>query len=299
MPQQPSSEREVQKILERIPILAYEEELNDLRFDAETMRSYQDTDESEPDLLEKLVSPEFIEDCKERLEKMNDRTKGDMQKNLMVKGAAFTLGEKQMPLVINPLIVAIYLRSKADLAGEVLALPQIIKAVGTYETNNLEYIEKQFESITAKTQNPEGSLEDEEAIVDGDVIADEEAQSDVITGTVEKPSIDEELMVVYYQTLQELGEEEEERMKDDLEELIENYVTRPMEAWNAEMVDDFLGNWFIKNLNPMLDDLVSMQNTLEHFFQFLGQQEKIVPEEMQKIMLLLQDKEKYKQRMTT
>ncbi|MBF0279489.1 MAG: hypothetical protein HQM13_16950 [SAR324 cluster bacterium] len=289
-PQQPSSEKEVQKILEKIPILAYEEELNEVRFDPETMRAYQDSEESEPDVLEKLITPEIIADCRERLEKMDERTKGDMQKNLMAKGAAYTLGEQTMPVEINPLIVAIYLRSKADLTGEPLALSQIISAVGKYEADNTEYIEKQLETITGNLQNPE-ELPDED-------LEDEDYSSDVIAGTVEKATIDQELMDRYYQTLGELEEEDAERMKDDLEEFTDNYVTRPMEEWDAEMVDDFLGNWFIKNLNPLLEDLISMQNTLEHFFQFLGQESKIASEELNKITPLLQDKEKYKGRMT-
>ncbi len=298
MPHQPSSEREVQKFLEKIPLLAYEEELNDLRFEAETLASYQDSEEPEPDILEKLISPEFMADCKERLGKMAERTKGDMQKNMMVKGATFTLDEAQMPLVINPLIVAIYLRSKADLAGEVLTLLQVLKAFERYEADNLEYIQKQLESITANQQNPEMPFANED-IIEGELVEEGDAASEVITATAEKPAIDQALMDTYYQTLQELGEEAEERIKDDLEEFLENYVTRAMAEWDAEMVDDFLGNWFIKNLNPVIDDLVSMQNSLEHFFQFLSEQEKLAPEEIQKIMPLLQDKEKYKQRMAT
>jgi len=297
MPQQPHSEKDLEKILIRVPLLAYEEEFNDLRFEAETLRSYQDSEEAEPDILQKLISPEFIADCKERLAKMEERTKGDMKKNMMVKGATFMLDETQISLALNPLIVAIYLRSKADLAGEVLAMSQVINAFELYEADNLEYITNQLEANTANQQNPEGFFADE-AIIEGEWV-EEDASSDVITGTVEKPPLDQGLMTTYYQTLPELGEEAEDRIKDDLEEFLENYVTRAMAEWNAAMVDDFLGNWFIKNLNPVIDDLVSMQNSLEHFFQFLSQQAVLAPDEIQKIMRLLQDKEKYKQRMTS
>ena len=48
----------------------------------------------------------------------------------------------------------------------------------------------------------------------------------------------------------------------------------------------------------MEEDLESVQKSLERFFQFLADQEKIDKDVSQKIIKVLQDKETYKQRMS-
>ena len=280
MPQKPSSEKEVQKILRRLPILAYEPELLDLHFEESLLRPHLERESLDPQIVLNLITAEFLADFQKRLEKMNERTSGEMQKNIMVKGMLYSLEHDQMPHFVNPLIVAIYLRSKAQFEGNTLELHQILKAAEDYEKSHMETIEKMIESPEMETD----TVEKEEL----EVI--EEKPSAV-------PPIDSALMESYFKTLQEFSEDVEERMREDVEVFLEEYVRQPLEEWTAEMLDDFLGNWFVKNLHPVVDDLISMQNSLEHFIQFLAKHEKISAEKMQTILPLLQDKETYKQRM--
>ncbi len=281
-PQQPTSERELHKLLQKIPILAYEQELDDLRFDKETMRPHLESNVPDPEVLKKALSDEFINDFQKRLKEMDIRTEGSMQKNLMVKGILYALDHDEMPYFINPLIVGIYLRSKAEIQGNTLDRSEILKAVEAYETTHMQFIEELVESMN--------DTEDE--------VLEEEALDDTIDDTImETPQIDEELIEAFHQTLIGLDEDQQDRIKEDIEVFVEDYTTSPLEEWNAEMLDDFLGNWFVENLNPVVDDLVSMQSSLERFFKFLGESERIANEEIQKIIHVLEDKETYKERM--
>ena len=276
MPQKPSSEKEVLKILQRLPILAYEPELLDLHFEEASLRYQLEQDYPEPQIIKNLISAEFLAEFQERLEKMNVRTSSETQKNMMVRAMLYNLEHDQIPHFANPLIVAIYLRSKAQIEGYALALSQIFNTLKSYDISHKETIEKMI-----KSPDMEADITEIEEIAPA------------------PPPIDSALVEIYFLTLKEFEETEEERMREDLEVFIEEYVRRPIEEWTAEMMDDFLGNWFIKNLHPLVDDLISMQNTLEHFFQFLAKQEKISAEKMQTILPLLQDKVTYRQRMLT
>ena len=282
MPQKPKSEKEVQKILQRLPVLAYEPELLDLYFEESLLRAQLEEESLEPQILKNLISDEFLTEFQERLEKMQARTSGEMQKNLMVRGMLFSLEHDQMPHFANPLIVAIFLRSKARIEGNTLELPQIFKAVDAYEKSNTETIEDMIKSSQTETEAETTETEAHESV-------DETPPA--------PPPIDSALMEAYFQTLKEFETEVEERMREDVEVFLEEYVRCPVEEWSAEMLDDFLGNWFVKNLHPVVDDLISMQSTLEHFISFLAKQEKISAERMQTILPLLQDNETYKQRM--
>lgn len=290
MPQRPNSEKELQKLLDRLPILAFEPELNDLRFETTLMQGLQETEEPEPQLIKKLVTPEFLTNLQERLSQMEPRTTGNMQKNLMVKGVLYTLENSEVPSFINPLIVAIYLRSKADFEGEPLALSQLLKAVEAYETKYMNLIEELLETLKIK--------EDEVMAGTEGILAEEEAaEEEPFIALPEPCPVEKALMEAYYQTLSDLDEESAERMREDVEVFVEEYITQPVEEWKAPLVDTFLGSWFVENLNPVVEDLISMQNSLEHFFQFLKTQQKIPPDELQTILSLLQNKETYQQRM--
>ncbi|MBF0288795.1 MAG: hypothetical protein HQM14_13345 [SAR324 cluster bacterium] len=278
--QQPSSEKELQKLLQKIPILAYEEELDEMRFDENTMRTHLEANAPDPQVLNDILLDEFVQDFQKRLKEMDDRTEGSMQKNLMVKGILYALDHQEMPYFINPLIIAIYLRSKADVQGTTLERTEILKAVEDYEKTHTQLIEEMVEALN--------KVKDETL----------EAEESFEAAVVERPQVDEGLMESFQQTLAELDEEQRERIVEDVEVFVEDFATSPVEEWNAKMLDNFLGNWFIRNLNPVVDDLVSMQNSLEQFFKFLEGKGKIPSDEIQKINHLLEDKETYKARMT-
>ena len=282
MPQNPKSEKEVQKILQRVPLLAYEPELLDFYFEESLLRAQLEEESLEPQIIENLISVAFLTEFQERLEKMQTRTSGEMQKNLMVKGMLFSLENDQIPHFVNPLIVAIFLRSKARIEGNKLELSQIFKAVDAYEKSHMETIEEMIKSSQAETEAETTETGEREPV-------DETPPA--------PPPIDSALMEMYFQTLKEFESEVEERMREDVEVFLEEYARSPVEEWSAEMLDDFLGNWFVKNLHPVVDDMISMQSTLEHFISFLAKQEKISAEKMRTILPLLQDKETYKQRM--
>lgn len=278
-PQEPRNEKELHKLLSRIPILAYEPELNEMRFDQDALKDLLASDKNDPQILIELLSPEITQKFEVSLKEMEERVEGQMQKAMMVKGILYVLENQEMPHFANPLIVAIYLKTKAEVQGESMEVAQILKAVTEYEKANIETIEQLIE----ETKDAEATVDDEEV---EDFAPAKESQ------------IDEALLDKYYETLASVDEDEQERLKDDLEVFLDDYVTVPMSEWNADLLADFLGTWFIKNLNPMEEDLESVQKSLERFFQFLADEEKIDKDVSQKIIKVLQDKETYKQRMS-
>lgn len=279
-PQEPRNEKELHKLLSRIPILAYEPELNEMRFDQDALKDLIASDKNDPQILVELISPEIIQKFETSLKEMEERVEGQMQKSMMVKGIVYVLENQEMPHFANSLIVAIYLKSKAEAQGESLEVSQILKAVSEYEKMNIETIEQMIEEGTKAA----------EALVVNEEVED--------FAPVKETQIDQALLDEYYETLASLDDTEQERLQDDLEVFLDDYVTVPMTEWNADLLDDFLGTWFIQNLNPMIEDLESIQKSLERFFQFLADQEKIDKDISQKIIKVLQDKETYKQRMS-
>lgn len=277
MPSKPSSEKELERLLQQLPTLAYEPELNDLRFDSALMQTPPESADSEPERIKNLVTPEFLSLLEERLDQAQERTSENTSKFLMVKGMRHMLETQNSFHFINPLIVAIYLRTQAELAGNNLEVSQILKAVEAYETEHMSVIENLVEALQ-KEETPAEAAE---------TAPDEEP----LPFDAPSPSpVDQQLLENYYETLSALDEGAAERIREDVEVFVEDFITQPVEAWNALLVDEFLGSWFIENLNPVADDLVSMKNSLEHFFQFLATQEKIPPPEMEKILSALQNK---------
>ena len=280
MPNKPNSERELEQLLQQLPTLAYEPEFNDLRFDPAGMQLPEENPDLEPELVKNLVTAEFLTHLHERLEQIENRTLANTHKNLMVKGLRHLLESQESFHFINPLIVALYLRTKAELAGESLELSQILKAVQAYETQHMSVIEDMIEATTPR--NTEAPPTEKPLPFDE---------------PPPPPSpVDPNLMEAYSQTLSKFDEATAERMREDVEVFVEDFVTQPPATWNRALVAEFFESWFVENLNPVADDLFSMQNSLEHFFQFLATQEQIPPAEMQNILALFQnDKEAFQQ----
>lgn len=295
LPQQPNSEKELQKLLQRIPILAYEPELDSMRFDQGALATELDAETTDPVIIMKLLNPDFLAEFEKQMKIMEERVETDMQKNLMVKGMLYALEHDEMPHFVNPLIVAIYLRTKADLASETLSPGQILKAVEQYEVDHMELIEslieatKEQEAAAAEVESSEPQLPEVEG---------EEVEGELVAPEAKVLQLDEETTDVFFDSLDALEDEARERVIEDVETFLEDYVSVPPEQWSTEVLDDFLGNWFVENLNPVVDDLISMQQSLEKLFHYLGAQGKIPAEVLEPAIALLQDHETYKQRMT-
>ncbi len=305
-PQNPSSQRELQKLLQKLPYLAYEEEFAEVQFDQQAIQDLRNGGSGDPEIIVALTTPEFISDMRSRLEEMEERVATQPQKALMVKGMLYSLDGDQMPHVINPLIVAIYLKSKAALDGQELENSEILKAVAKYEENNEEMIGNIVEAIQAIQKMTDESNElsqDAEYIqeTDGRVILGDMPGSndDVIEGTLEgeptdvepeaPPSVDAEVLETYYDTLSDFDEEIQERMQEDVEVFVEDYATTPPAEWDARMVHRFMLTWFPNNLNPVADDFDSMRSSLDHFFKYLGEQGHISNDSLPTLLEALQD----------
>lgn len=290
--QQPSSEKELQKLLRRIPILAYEPELEAMRLDSDALKAQIDAEEPDPKAIINILNDDFIAGFKTELQTMEERVEHDVQKNLMVKGMLYALEHDEMPHFVNPLIVAIYLKTKADLEDVTLIASQILKAVEKYEMENMELIEALIDEAQAVTAATE-AIAAEKAIEE-----DDEEVGELEAPEAKTLQLDSDVLDAFQGTLGDLDDEAKERVGEDIEVFLEDYVTVSVDQWDTALLDDFLGNWFIENANPVEDDMRSMQTSLERLFGFLGDQGKISGEAKDAAMVLLKDQETYLQRMS-
>lgn len=280
-PQQIRSQKDLQKILATLPHLAFEKEMENLRFNKTELEEMKGKNLPEPGIIMKLLTPEFVTDIQERLAILEKGSAPQSPQNMLAKATLYSIeNSEEMPLFTNPLIIAIYLKTRAEVMGEELTVNGIGAAIDEFEEQYHELIE---EIVT-----------DPEALQRLDQLMEESPDST----TVESESIiDSSVMNEFMDTLSGLSDEEQERVEVDVEVFIEDYLQAPPEEWNKNLMDDFLGNWFIPKLNPLEDDLVSMQDSLIKFCEFLAQKEVLTQNALNEILPVLKDQTTYKQRL--
>ena len=92
-----------------------------------------------------------------------------------------------------------------------------------------------------------------------------------------------------------LLDEIKERVEEDVEVFLEDYVETTPDQWNQAFVQNFFGNWFIPEMNPIEEDLISMQKSLKLFFKFLSEKEIIPTASAQGALAVLEDENAHTQ----
>ena len=78
---------------------------------------------------------------------------------------------------------------------------------------------------------------------------------------------------VYEKFLNIVPLEKKERTEEDLEVFLVDFKPPNIKKWDSGMVKHFFGEWFIKNANPLKEDIESMRESLLSLFQFLDREE--------------------------
>ncbi|MGK5095311.1 hypothetical protein WDW89_25275 [Deltaproteobacteria bacterium TL4] len=276
--QQPQSYKELEKVLSSLPTLAFDTELDSLAFDPQQLQQLLDSQLAEPMIISQLVTPDYLEMLQQRLRSIETKSAPNAPQHLLTKATLYALEHNaEIPMFMNPLIIALYLKEKAKLEGTPLTVSSIKQAVSAYEIKYVEMLEDLQE-------DPEAFQNFEEAVIDEESMPVAE----------EKPSyLETACLEEYYASLSEFSAYERERYREDIEVFLEDYDQIPPEEWSRDFLDTFLGEWGIENLNPTEEDVISMQKSLHHFFQFLRQKQIISEAFENEAVVLLQDQKRY------
>ena len=249
---------QIEKLLNVLPTLAFEPELLDLRMDKARLKELIKNDLSETEILLALISEEFIYELNRRLVSLENAHSEKSIKHALSKATRHQLAENsKISQVSNPVIVAIFLKTRLSLEGRELDLEGLPEAMEEFEQKNNENIKL----LTDQIQNGE---KEEFVSVESEEIDLKEEVEKKISPLGEK---------VYKKFLDLVPLEKLERTEEDLEVFLVDYQPPNINEWDFGMIKHFIGEWFLENANPLKEDLDSMRESLLILFQFLDREE--------------------------
>ena len=249
---------QLEQLLNALPTLAFEPELVDLSMDKARLMELMKKGQTEPDMLMDLLSEEFVSELDQRLALLEAAHSEKSIKSALAKATRHQLAESsKIPQISNPVIVAIFLKTRSALEDRELDLAGLPGAMKEFEQNNHEYIKL----LTEKIQK--GEKDDLVSFADDD---------HHVEGNFEKriPAVKDE---VYRKFLDLVPAEKQERTEEDLEVFLVDFHPPNIKEWDSGMVKHFIGEWFVENANPLKEDLDSMRESLLSLFQFLDGEE--------------------------
>ena len=251
-----------EQLLNALPTLAFEPELVDLSMDKARLMELMKEGQAEPDMLMDLLSEEFVSELDQRLALLEAAHSEKSIKSALAKATRHQLAESsKIPQISNPVIVAIFLKTRSALEDRELDLAGLPGAMKEFEQNNHEYIKL----LTEKIQK--GEKDDLVSFADDDHHVEENFEKRI-------PAVKEE---VYRKFLDLVPAEKQERTEEDLEVFLVDFHPPNIKEWDSGMVKHFIGEWFVENANPLKEDLDSMRESLLNLFQFLNREE-LLPE---------------------
>jgi len=256
-PQQQNSSQ-LEQLLNALPTLAFEPELADLSMDKVRLMELMKNDQTEPDMLMDLLSEEFVSELDQRLAMLEAAHSEKSIKSALAKATRHQLVESnKISHISNPVVVAIFLKTRSALEGRELDLAGLPGAMREFEQKNHEKIKLLTEQLQTGKKDEPGSVADDEHDVE------EEFEKRI-------PALEEE---VYKKFLDLVPAEKQERTEEDLEVFLVDFQPPYIKEWDSGMVKYFIGEWFVENANPLKEDLDSMSESLLSLFQFLDREE--------------------------
>ena len=249
---------QLEQLLNALPTLAFEPELVDLSMDKVRLMELMKNDRTEADMLIDLLSEEFVSELNQRLARMEAAHSEKSIKSALAKATRHQLADSsKIPHLSNPVIVAIFLKTRSAVEGRELDLAGLPGAMKEFEQKNHEHIKLLTEHIQTGEKDELGSVADEEHHLE------EEVEKRL-------PPVEDE---VYKKFLGLVPAENQERIEEDLEVFLVDFQPPNIKEWDSGMVKHFIGEWFVENANPLKEDLDSMRESLLSLFQFLNREE--------------------------
>ena len=271
--QQLQNSPQLEQLLNALPTLAFEPELVDLSMDKARLMELMKKGQTEPDMLMDLLSEEFVSELDQRLALLEAAHSEKSIKSALAKATRHQLAESsKISHISNPVIVAIFLKTRSALEDRELDLAGLPGAMKEFEQNNHEYIKL----LTEKIQK--GEKDDLVSFADDDHHVEENFEKRI-------PAVKEE---VYRKFLALVPAEKQERTEEDLEVFLVDFHPPNIKEWDSGMVKHFIGEWFIENANPLKEDLDSMRESLLNLFQFLDREELLPGEVFDQVSAFLE-----------
>ena len=154
---------QLEQLLNTLPTLAFEPELIDLSMDKTRLTELIKNDQKEPEMLIDLLSEEFVSELDQRLAMLEAAHSEKSIKSALAKATRHQLAESsKIPHISNPVIVAIFLKTRSALEGRELDLAGLPGAMKEFEQNNHEQIKLLTKQIQADEKEGLISVADEE-----------------------------------------------------------------------------------------------------------------------------------------
>ena len=158
----------------------------------------------------------------------------------------------KIPYLSNPLLIALFLKTRSAVEGEKLDLNSLPAAMEEFDKRNHDFIQE-------LTKQMEGSEKDDSILeADGELLDEEKPEE-------RTPAIETD---VYNKFMELVPAEKQEQVEEDLEVFLVDFEPPPISEWDSELIKNFLEKWFLENANPLEEDLVSMRQTLLSLFKF-------------------------------
>lgn len=263
-PQQTGSTEQLEQLLSTLPTLAFEPELLDLRMNKSELKTMLEGDRTEVDVLMELLTDDFIADLDQRLGQVEAVNSEKSIKSVLAKATRHQISNSEkIPYLSNPVLIAIFLKTRADIEGVELNLAGLPAAMEEFDARNHDFIQELTSDLeSSENDSPAVKVEAEEDLLD-------EVESEKMT-----PAIDDE---VYKKFVELIDEDKKEQVEEDLEVFLVDFQPPPLAEWNLKLVKQFMSKWFVEFANPLEEDLESMRSSLSLFFEFLDE-EKILPD---------------------
>ena len=129
-PTQITSPHQLEKLLKTLPNLAFDPMLLDLYLDEKMMKELIEEGLEEPQILSRLLTPEFLKELEGRLEDVEDSAVPQSPKALLAKASRHQLqNSEEIPYLSNPLLFAFFLKTRAKAEGNPMKLADLPNAI--------------------------------------------------------------------------------------------------------------------------------------------------------------------------
>jgi hypothetical protein len=268
---QMAAQKELEDLLGTLPFLAFRPEFEGIGFDPNLIKQELEDKTPEPLILMRLLTTDFLAAFTARFEEFERSTVERSPDNLLAKATLHQLAHSaEIPHLSNPMIVALYLKARA-VAMDVPAPTQetIHSELEAYEERNRELIEQISVDPSQLEYGPMALLPDH---IDLGEDAPEDAAEPEREDAADIPApLPAEVLENFYASL-DVDEEAKERIIEDLETFLEDFGPSHYTNWTPALIDEFIDEWFVKEANPLEEDLQSMRGSILHLLRYLRDQ---------------------------
>ena len=256
--QQNNSQQNIEQLLSTLPTLAYEPELTDLRMSESEFGKLLENNYTEIEIFMALITEKFLVDLEKRLIKLEELNPEKSIKSLLAQATRHQIANNEkIPHLSNPLLITIFLKTRASIEGTSLDLTDLPAAMEEFNQRNDESIRNITENY--KDDNEKNRF----AEPDNDKTFQKES-------TTIDPS-------VYKKYLELIPKNKHDQVEEDLDVFLVDFKPPPVAEWNLNLIKKFISEWFVENANPTNEDLESMRESLLNLFQYLTE-EKLLSE---------------------